>query len=190
EGGGPGGDHADGPVAHLPAVAEGAVHQVRAPVRGQSGDRGKLVAEAGGDQQAAGGEGAAVGEVDGEAQVTASRRGGGPCRGDGAADDQPAVLPHLGAAAGEILRGRRALVAEQSVDALGGSVAGRAGVEDDHAAAGAREHQCAAEPGGAPAEHGDVDERGGELIGGGLQVGGGHGGSFRGGASGGGMDRP
>src|SRR5699024_8851760 len=185
EGGGPGGDHTDGLVAHLPAVAEGAVHEVRAPVRGQARDLGQLVADARGDQQSAGGEGAAIGEGEGEAQGRVGRRLGGAGGGDLAGDDQAAVLAHLGPAAGEVLRRRRALVAEEAVDALGRGVAGRAGVDDDHAAAGAGEHQRAAEAGGPAPDHGDVDDGGGELIGGGaavgggLQVGGSHGVSSR-----------
>src|SRR5699024_2565111 len=102
EGGGPGGDHTDGLVAHLPAVAEGAVHEVRAPVRGQARDLGQLVADARGDQQSAGGEGAAIGEGEGEAQVPVGRRLGGAGGGDLAGDDQAAVLAHLGPAAGEV----------------------------------------------------------------------------------------
>ncbi len=49
-------EHAEPLVADLVAVAVGAVQQVAAPALADAGDVGELVAEPGGDQDAAGGD--------------------------------------------------------------------------------------------------------------------------------------
>lgn len=67
-----GGEDTDGFVADLPAVAVRAVHHAVPPVFGEPGHVRQNVGEAGGHEDAAGGDAAAVGEGDGEPQIPVS----------------------------------------------------------------------------------------------------------------------
>ena len=69
DGRGVGAEHPERLIAHLPAVAVGAVEEVLAPPFPDAGDVGEVVAHAGGDQHAPGAEDGAAGRVDREAWV-------------------------------------------------------------------------------------------------------------------------
>ena len=60
-------EHGERLVADLPAVAVGAVQEVAAPALARSGDRRQLVDGAGGEEEPARGQRAAVGEPHDEA---------------------------------------------------------------------------------------------------------------------------
>lgn len=100
-----GGEDADGLIAYLIAVAVGAVDHAVSPVLGQAGHLGRHIAQDGGHQNPARRQGAAVGQGDGEPQVTVRGGGGGSGHGDVPEDDLAAVLAYLPAPALEDLGG-------------------------------------------------------------------------------------
>ena len=76
---------------------------------------------------------------------------------DDAVEDQfDAVAADLGAAGGQQLGRGRPVAGEEALHVRGGGVAWLAGVDDDHAPAGASEHERRAQAGGAAADDRDV----------------------------------
>ena len=101
DGEGVGADHADGPVAHLPPVAVGAVQHVVTPALAQSGYVGELVDQPAGDQQPARPDRAPVGQPDAEA-VALARRPRRPAVGDVAAVSRTSARPRSSSSAGGV----------------------------------------------------------------------------------------
>ena len=110
--GGPAED-AEGLVADLVAVAVRAVQQVAAPALAHPGDVGELVAQPGGDQDAAGAQRPAVGEGDLEAGAR-RRRCAAAMPVTRAGDELAAVAGDLVAAGGQQLGGREAVASRGS----------------------------------------------------------------------------
>ena len=105
-------DHADGPVAHLPPVAVGAVQHVVTPALAQSGYVGELVDQPAGDQQPTRPDRAPVGQPDAEAVAVRAwpRRPRRRRRGRRTAAPPPARAPAAQPAAcppGRTARARR-----------------------------------------------------------------------------------
>ena len=129
-------EYAEALVADLVSVAVGAVEQVASPALADAREVGELVAEPGGDQDAAGGQCLPVRQGDLEAAVVASSD-----VSDGAADQVPAVAGHLVAAGRQQLRGWHAVARQEPLHVGGGCVAGRARVDHHDRAAGAGQDQ-------------------------------------------------
>ena len=145
-GGRAGGEDADALVPDLPAVAVRAVHDVDAPAGGHTRDVGKLVAQAGGDQQPAGRHRAGP-DLDPE-PVAVPAQGGDP------SGLYPAAVPgHLGAPGRVDLPGRRAVPGEEVVHVPGGGVARVPRVDHQDRTAGPGQRDRAAQPGRAAADH-------------------------------------
>jgi hypothetical protein len=145
-GGRAGGEDADALVPDLPAVAVRAVQDVDAPAGGQSRYVGKLVAQAGADQQPAGHDRTRP-DVDAEA-VAVPAQGGDP------SGLHPAAVPgHLGAPGRVDLPGRRAVPGEEVVHVPGGCVARVPRVDHQDRTAEPGQRDGAAQPGRAAADH-------------------------------------
>ena len=67
-----------------------------------------------------------------------------------------AVAPNLEPRFAQQVGGQHAVTGDEPLHVLGGRVAGRAGVDDDHAAPGPAQHQRCAQTGGAAADDRDV----------------------------------
>ena len=137
-------------VAHLPAVAEGAVDDLAAPPLSQPVDLGQLVGQAGCDEHPSRQQRAAAGELEAEEVAVAPHIEHAPGQHFAAvgADFLAADRAQLG--------WRCALAPEVAVHVCGGGVACRVVVDDDDRPALAGELQRAGEAGGRPADHSDV----------------------------------
>ncbi len=114
------------------------MEQVAAPALAQARDVGEHVAQAGGDQHASRTQGGAVSEADVEARLGAR----GPAYADHSpGDDVGAVPGHLLATQAQQLGGREAVAGEETLQVLGGAVAGLARVHDRDAALRAGQDQ-------------------------------------------------
>ena len=96
--------HAEGLVAHLVAVAVGAVQEIAAPPLPDTRDVGQHVVQTRGHEQPARRQDRSVGEPDLEA-----RAGAGGGRIHGAVDERASVRRHLGPAEGQEVLGRQAV---------------------------------------------------------------------------------
>ena len=132
-------EDADGLVADLVAVAVRAVKQITTPPFAQTFDVGDVVAQPGGDQDAAGEQRPAVGE--GHLEPVPVAAGDGPKVGDGAGDELASVAGDLVPALLE--QGGRwgAVPAEEAVHVRGRGVTRFSGVDDSDPAPGAGEDQ-------------------------------------------------
>ena len=146
-----GDDLDDAPVADLEPVAERAVDDVATPVAGKALDVGEFVDQTGCGEHPAGEHRVAADELDAEAIVLGSRH-----LHHAAVDHLDAIAADLVATDRGQLRGRQTFEAEVAVHVRGRSVARLAGVDDDHRAALATELERSGEPGGRPADDGDV----------------------------------
>ena len=124
------GEHAQGLIRDLVAVAVRTVQHGCAPARGEAWNIGQPVAQAGRQHEAPRLDDVAVVEDDAE---RAERTGH---RVDGAASERRAgIARELGAALGQQLRGRLAVVAEHVVGGGRCAVARLSAVDDQHPAA-------------------------------------------------------
>ena len=123
------------------------MHQVPAPALAQARHLGQFVDQAGGDEHMTGAYPPAVGERHLEAVAVAAYRL------DPALGQVPAVAADLVPAACQQFGRRYAVVAQQRVHAVGGRVARFAAVHHEHRPACPGQHQRAAQPGRAAADH-------------------------------------
>jgi len=106
-------EDADGLVADLVAVAVRAVEQVAAPPFGDTWDVGDLVAQSGGDQDAAGGQDLTVSETHREPRTSRLTGGDGADVRDGASEELAPVAGDLVPTLLEQGRGRGAVPARE-----------------------------------------------------------------------------
>ncbi len=149
-----GGEDADHLIAHLPAMAIGAVQNVFAPTFGQARDVGQGVNEASGDQQPAGRRTPSIGQRHLKATFQRSLR---PRHLAG--HDIRAISSNLRSAALEEVPWRHAFTSQQAVDRMGWGVARLPSIDDGDGAARPAQHQRSAQSGGAAANHHDVVRR-------------------------------
>ena len=139
DGPGAGAEHADRLVADLPAVAVGAVQEIAAPALAGAGDVGQVVRGAGREQHLSRLDGPAAGEPEREAGRRVDHA---------VLDDLDAVAPDLGARGLEQVGRGRPVARQEPLHVRGGSVARRAGVDDDDPAPRPAEHERGAQAGG------------------------------------------
>jgi hypothetical protein len=146
-----GDDLHDASVADLVAVAERAVDHVTTPVLDQAVDVGEFVDEARGGQDPSSDDRVPSGQFDTEPVIA------------GAADVDSAPVEDFDAVAANLLAGEHgelsgidAFVAEIAVHVGRGGVTWGAGVDDDHRSPLTAELQRSCQPGGRPADHGDI----------------------------------
>ena len=132
-------EHADRLVAHLPAVAVGAVQEIASPALAGADDIGQVVHGAGREQHPS--------RLDGPAACEPEREAGRRFH-HAVVDDLHAVALDLGARGPEQAGRRRSVARQEALHVRGGSVARRAGVDDDDPAPGPAEHERGAQTGG------------------------------------------
>ena len=145
-----GGQHGQPLPADLPAVAIRAVQNVPAPALCQPRDLRQIVPHAGGGDQTAGGEPAAVVRLHLE-----SRSGLADLLDDGGAH-LDAVACHFGAGPAEEFQRVGALVAQHPMHVAGEAVARAAAVEHQDPPQRPAQHQGRAQPGSAAADDNDI----------------------------------
>ncbi|GAB3611277.1 hypothetical protein GCM10027414_34030 [Humibacter ginsengiterrae] len=134
------------------------MHHTVAPVLSEPWNLRQHIGEAGGHQDAASGDAAAVGQCDGEPQVPVGRRGSSPGRDDLAVDHASVVLAHLFPAPPQHLERRGAVEDDEAVHGLRGRVPWGAAVDHNDRPARPGEDQRTAEARSASADHHHVDD--------------------------------
>ena len=148
DGGGRRAEHADRPVANLPAVAVGAVEEVAAPELSDAGNVGQLVDCPGCEEQASRRHAVAAGKPEREARSDLDHT---------VVDELHAVALHFRATGGHELGRRHPVAREEALHVRRGSIARRARIDHDDAAPRPAEHERRAQPGRAPADDRHVE---------------------------------
>ena len=141
-------EHADRPVADLPAVAVRAVQEVTAPALAGAGDVGQLVDGAGREQHLSRLEVRPDCESRARSRRSRRRRGRRRSRRRSARTSARPACEQLGR--------RHPVAGEEPLHVRGGSVPRRSGVDDDDPAPRAAEHERGAQAGGAASDDRDV----------------------------------